>query len=160
MNYKFLPHTADVKFQAFGGTVEEAFSNAVLALRETISGKVNVFEKKEKKISVEGKDFESLLYNFLEEFLVLLDAEGFLVSKVKEIKIDAKNVNILGHHKNKKSFSDRKNFELKAVVLGDDALKYKFSNAVKAITYNDMFVKQDQGLANPIRWAVQVVVDV
>ena len=29
--YRFLPHTADGKFQAFGGTLEEAFANAALA---------------------------------------------------------------------------------------------------------------------------------
>ena len=29
--YKFLAHTADAKFQAFGETLEEAFGNAALA---------------------------------------------------------------------------------------------------------------------------------
>jgi len=29
--YRFLEHTADAKFQAFGKTLEEAFSNAALA---------------------------------------------------------------------------------------------------------------------------------
>ncbi|MDO8516651.1 MAG: archease [Nanoarchaeota archaeon] len=137
MKYKFLSHTADVKFQAEGKTLEEAFSNAVLALRETIAGKIEIKGKKEKKISVKGKDFESLLYNFLEEFLVLLDADDFLVSKVKDIKID----------KNK--------FKLNAVVLGDKASDYKFSNAVKAVTYNEMFIKVDKN-----KNTVQVVLDV
>jgi len=143
MKYKFLKQTADVRFQAEGKTLEEAFSNSVLALRETIAGKINIVGKKEKKISADGKDFESLFYNFLEEFLYLLDAEGFLASKVKEIKID------------------RKNFELKAVVLGDKASHYKFSNAVKAITYNNMFVRQEKDKkTKEIKWVVQVVVDV
>ena len=35
--FKFLKHTADVKFQSFGKTLEEGFVNAVYALQETIT---------------------------------------------------------------------------------------------------------------------------
>ena len=31
MKYKYLDHTADAKFQAFGKSLEEAFENAALA---------------------------------------------------------------------------------------------------------------------------------
>ena len=133
--FKFLEHTADVKFQAFGKNTEEVFSNSALALKETICGEIKIKEIKEKKISVEGKDFESLLYNFLEEIIYLLDAENFLISKIKKIEI--------------------KNFELKAIILGDDASNYKFTNNVKAVTYNEMFVKK-----NKEKWISQVVIDV
>ena len=133
--FKFLEHTADIKFQAFGKNTEEVFSNSALALKETISGKIKINEIKEKKISVEGKDFESLLYNFLEEIIYLLDAENFLISKIKKIEI--------------------KNFKLKAIILGDDASNYKFTNNVKAVTYNEMFVKKIKE-----KWVSQVVIDV
>ena len=43
MKYKFLEHTADVKFRAYGNGLEEAFSNAALALKQTILGKSNDF---------------------------------------------------------------------------------------------------------------------
>jgi len=133
--FKFLPHTADIKFQAFGKNLEEVFENSVLALKETICGKMKIKGEKEKIIKVEGKDLESLLYVFLEEILYLLDAENFLIGKVKEIKID--------------------NFRLEAVIVGDKASDYKFTNNVKAVTYNDMFVKQNKG-----KWSNQVVLDV
>lgn len=133
--FKFLEHTADIKFQAFGENLEEVFENSALALKETICGKNIIKEKKEKVINAEGKDFESLLYNFLEEILYLIDAENFLIKKVKEIKINK--------------------FKLKAVLTGDEASNYKFTNNVKAITYNEMFVKQQKG-----KWVVQVVLDV
>jgi SHS2 domain-containing protein len=128
MKFKFLEHTADVKFQAFGKNAEEVFENSALALKE-------VKEEKKETINAKGKDWESMLYNFLEEILYLLDAEDFLISKIKEIKIDK--------------------FKLKAVVLGDDAKRYKFTNNVKAITYNEMFVKREKS-----KWTAQVVVDV
>ncbi|MEK6820605.1 MAG: archease, partial [Nanoarchaeota archaeon] len=77
MKFKFLEHTADMKFQAFGKSLEEAFVNSALAMKEAISGKIRVKSRIKKKIMVKGKDKESLLYNFLEEILFLLDSEGF-----------------------------------------------------------------------------------
>jgi SHS2 domain-containing protein len=61
----FLEHTADVKFRAFGKNIEEAFSNSALALKEIMTEKTKIKDKIKKKISVKGKDNESLLYNFL-----------------------------------------------------------------------------------------------
>ncbi|MGC9309164.1 MAG: archease [Candidatus Nanoarchaeia archaeon] len=135
--YKFLEHTADVKFIAEGNTLEEAFISACSALKETIAGDIKVLEQEEKSISVEGKDLESLLRNFLEEFLYLLDAEDFLLAQIKDIKID------------------KENYKLEAVILGDKAKHYKFTNDVKAVTYHDMFVKQEDE-----KWRCQVVLDV
>ena len=37
VKYKFLQHTADMKFQAFGKSLEECFSNASYALVEIIT---------------------------------------------------------------------------------------------------------------------------
>jgi len=141
--FKFLEHTADVKFQAEGKNIEEAFENAALALKETIARNIEVKVEKERKIKVEGEDLESLLYNFLEEFLFLLDAEDFLFSKIKNLRIEKK----------------KSGYELKAEILGDSASRYNFSNDVKAITYNDMFVKEE-GVGKKRKVKIQVVVDV
>ncbi|SRR4030043_1817846 len=134
MKFKFLEHTADIKFQAFGKTLEEAFKNSALAMTNAMfKGKVK--EKISKKIKVNGKDNERLLYEFLEELLVLLDSEDFILSKIKSIKIKG---NALG-----------------AEFIGDKASKYDFSNQVKAITYNEMFIKKERD-----KWVIQVVLDV
>ena len=137
MEYEFLEHTADVKFKAFGSTLEEVFISSFKALRETICGKIKILEQEKKQIEVEGKDIESLLYNFLEEFLFLLDSEDFLVSKIVGLKIDEDS------------------FVLKAEVVGDRARNYKFTNDVKAVTYSDMFVREEKG-----KFICQVVLDV
>jgi len=135
MKYKFLKHTADIKFQAFGKNVEEVFENSALALKESICGKIKVKSGYKKKIKISGKDFESLLYKFLEEIIYLLDGENFLISKIKNLEI--------------------KNFKLTAEILGDKTSGYKFTNKVKAVTYNDMFVKSEKK-----KWVTQVVIDV
>jgi SHS2 domain-containing protein len=133
--YKFLEHTADVKFQAYGSSLKEAFVNSAYALKETIAGKIKIKSQISKEIKVKGKDNEALLYNFLEEFLFLLDSEGFLFSKIKKINI------IKG--------------KLICDVAGDNARNYKFTNDVKAVTYNQMFVKK---IGN--KFVCQVVLDV
>ena len=133
--YEFLEHTADIKFQAFGKSVEEVFENSALAMFNSMyDGKVK--EKKSFKINVKGKDFESLLYNFLEEVLFLFDSENFFMAKVKKIKIT-------------------EDFGLEAEISGDDAKNYEIHLGVKAVTYNDMFVKKGKG-----KWVAQVVLDV
>jgi SHS2 domain-containing protein len=135
MKFKFLEHTADVKFLAFGKDKEEVFENSALALKEVICGKTKIKEEKEKKIRVEGNDLESLLYIFLEEIIYLLDGENFIISGIKNLKING--------------------FVLNATIKGDETKNYHFTNKVKAITYNDMLIEQDKG-----KWTVQAVLDV
>ena len=63
MKFKFLSHTADIKFRAFGNSLKEVFENSALALFNAIySGKIK--EEQKFKIKVQGHDLESLLYNF------------------------------------------------------------------------------------------------
>ena len=135
--FKFIEHTADIKFQAFGNTLEEAFKNSALATRQTIAEDIKVASKIKKTIKVKGQDVKSLLYNFLEEFLYLLDSEDFLLADIENIKIN------------------KKQSILTAELIGDSASNYEFTNEVKAITYNEMFVRQEKN-----KWITQVVLDV
>jgi SHS2 domain-containing protein len=134
--FKFLEHTADLKFQAFGKSSEELFGNSALAMFSAMSDK-KIKPRIKKQIKVKGKDLESLLYLFLEELIFLLDSENFFLCRARKIKIDEKN------------------FILEAEVLGDDSGKYEIKIDVKAVTYNEMFVKK---IGN--KWAAQVVLDV
>ncbi|MCA9487518.1 MAG: archease [Nanoarchaeota archaeon] len=130
----FLEHTADIKFQAFGKSLEKAFENSAYALKKTIYSK-KIKKKLIKKVSIKGKDQESLLYNFLEELIFLFDSEKFLLSKIKELKIEEN--------------------KLKAILVGDLAENYNLEMHIKAITYNEMFVKKEKN-----KWIVQVVLDI
>jgi len=134
--YKFLEHTADIKFQAFGKTLEKVFENCANALIKSIHGK-NIKNKITKPIEIKGKDFESLLYNFLEEIIFLLDSEQFLCSKIKGLEIN------------------KEKFELKAELIGDNSKRYNFDTNVKAITFSEMFIKQEGK-----KWVAQVVLDI
>lgn len=139
MAYRFIEHTADVKIHAEGSDLEEAFLETALAMKEVIAGDIIILEQQEKKIEVKGKDIQSLLYNFLEEFLFRLDAENFLFSRIEKIEID------------------QKAFKLKAILRGDKADSYHFTNDVKAVTYNEMKIEFDE---EKKIWEIEVVLDV
>ena len=132
MKYKYLEHTADIKFRSVGRTLNEAFSNAAYAMINIIS-EDKIKEKMTRKIKVRGIDRKSLLYSFLEEILFLLNTKNFLLSKVKEIKIKDK--------------------ELTATLSGDNLRNYRLGLDVKAVTYNDMFIKEKP-------YVIQVVLDI
>jgi len=134
LKYEFLEHPAEVKFKAFGTSVEEAFENSALALSSFIAKGNNILSKKKKEIEVEASDKEALLYSFLEEIINLLDTDHFVVSRAK-VLFDGK--------------------KLKAIVKGDDAKNYKGLDHVKAPTYSEMYIKKIKGL-----YELQVVVDV
>ena len=139
MAYKFLPHTADVKIQVSEKTLEKAFSTSALALKEVIAEKIKVKAKIKKEISVKGKDKEALLYSFLEEFIYQLDAKNFLLSKINNLKITETS----------------HGFQLTSEVVGDNFSSYNITNEVKAITYNEMFVKEEKD-----KVIIQFVLDV
>ena len=136
--FKFLEHTADAKFQAYGKTMEEAFSNAALAMFSIITDIKKIKKALKNEIKAEGSDLKSLLYNFLEELLFLIDTENFLLSSIKEISI--KEIN--------------KKFKLNAVAVGDKADNYETHGDIKAVTYNEMEIEEKKDKA-----MVQVVLD-
>ena len=77
MRFEYLDHTADVKFRAYGDSLEKAFGNAALAMFNVMVDTSGVEGKTGKKISAEGDDLQALLYDFLEKFLILLDSENY-----------------------------------------------------------------------------------
>ena len=139
MGYKFLEHTADLKIIVEENSLERAFKTSVMALKEVIAENIRVRTTLKKTISVEGEDLSDLLYKFIEEFLFLLDSEDFLVSKIEKLEIR----------------ENEKGYALTTNVSGDKSSRYNFSNSVKAITFNDMFVKEEKG-----KFRIQFVLDV
>ena len=128
----FLDHTADIKFRAFGETMNKVIENCVEAIAEYMSDR-KIKPIKGKKIDVKGEDNESLLYNFLDEIIYLIDAENFVASKA--------NVTLRGYN-------------LHAELYGDDSSKYNLKQ-IKSATYAEMYIKQ-----KPNGWEAQVVLDV
>lgn len=137
--FEFFEVTADVGYKAYGKTLEEAFENAALAMFEVITDTSKIEHEIERKIEVESEDECALLYDWLSEFLVLLDVDYLIFSKF-EVKIEKKE----------------DGFSLKGTAWGEefDSEIHESRAEVKAVTYHLMNVKRDNGVM------VQVILDI
>src|SRR4030043_1075015 len=86
--FRFLDHTADPKFQAYGRTVEEAFANAALATVALMGEPAGVEKKIDRPVDVQGRDLEQLLVRFLGEIIYLLETRSFLVAAGGDLTIE------------------------------------------------------------------------
>ncbi|MBN1503314.1 archease [Candidatus Woesearchaeota archaeon] len=135
MKFKYLDHTADLKLQAFGKTIEKAFVNSALGAFNYLHNTDEIRPVIKKQIKISAKRIESLLYDFLEELLFLLDTEGFLLNKIEDMKIS-------------------KEYELECTAYGDSFQNYDIHGNIKSVTYSDMFIKKEDN-----QYVVQVVLD-
>ena len=133
--FEFLEHTADIKFRAYGKSLNELFESCSMALSSYLAKENKISSKIKKQISIEGQDIKSLLYKFLDEIIYLLDAESFIISKSKV---------------------DIKNNKLNAVLHGDNVENYHGLDHIKAATYAEMYIKQKKDKT----WEAQAVMDV
>ena len=125
--FDILPHTADGKFRAYGKTLEEQFSNALLAMFSFMFKTEKVKPKIKKEIKVKGKDESALLYNWLEEFIILTITDGFATRSVKlRIEKDSE-------------------YRILADLVGEDIdiKKHHFKVEIKSPTFHLMEIKQN-----------------
>ena len=120
--FKILEHTADEYVMAYGTTLEEAFESAALALCEVMTDSNTVAPIDVESIRIVAEDEPSLLYSWLEEFLIKFDAEGKIYSKFTISKIG----------------KTKEGFYLNATAWGEtyDPNKHPSRTGVKAMTYS------------------------
>lgn len=129
--------TADVAFIARGKSLNQAFENSALAMFEIMVNTKDVKPKVEKKIKAKGIDLKSLMFNFLNELLVLVDSKGMVFSNFK-IKVNEKN------------------FTLVASCFGEKVSeKMETRTEVKAATYHQMAIEKEKK-----GWKAQVILDI
>jgi len=141
MRYRFLEETAtaDIAFEAFGKDEAELLENAALAVCDTSANLGKISGDKKKEVSLDAKDFESLVYDFLEEIVFLKDAEYTIFNKI-EVKVTKDD----GYH-------------LFASLYGEEINpdKHELKNDVKAVTLHQFKVeKVSDG------WKAFVILDV
>ncbi|MBW3022409.1 archease, partial [Candidatus Woesearchaeota archaeon] len=124
----------------YGKTLEEAFTAAAYAYADTVSDHARIKKNIKKNIDVESEDDKSLLYDFIEQFIILLDTDDFLLAEIISIKITKKE--------NK--------HQLTAEAVGDDKPEnYEINTHVKAMTYQEMKIEEtDDG------FMIQAVLDI
>ncbi len=125
--YRFLEHITDAEIEAYGKNLEESFENAAKALEDTMVDLKSINPRIAEKISIKGKDKQSLLYSWLEALIFREEVEGMLYSDFK-CRISEKEGG----------------YVLNASVKGEkyDPGKHQEKTAVKAPTYHEMMIDE------------------
>ena len=127
MSYRTLEHATDAIIEVTADNLKEAFQIAGISVIETLLDSTKVDEIDSRKLVVKGKDLKYLLYNWLEEIIILTITDGFAG---KRIEID-----ILRNE----------NYEIHAEVFGEEInlKKHEFKVEIKSPTFHEMEIKED-----------------
>jgi SHS2 domain-containing protein len=91
--YKFLEEaaTADIAFEAWGGSLEETFIAAADATMNVMVEELEAIEPREERVfELENEYLDLLLLNFLQELIYYKDAEQLML-RVGDVAIQAGN---------------------------------------------------------------------
>ena len=127
MSYRTLEHATDAIIEVTADNLKEAFQIAGISVIETILDSTKVDEIDSRKLVVKGKDLKYLLYNWLEEIIILTITDGFAG---KRIEID---------------ILKNENYEIHAEVFGEgiNLKKHEFKVEIKSPTFHEMEIKED-----------------
>ena len=127
MSYRHLEHSTDAIIEVTAPNLTTAFEVAGKSVVETIIDPSKIEEKTIKHVSVTGKDLRYLLYNWLEEIIILTITDGFAGKKI-----------LLEITKNEE-------YQINAEIFGEeiDLRKHEFKVEIKSPTFHEMEIKQN-----------------
>lgn len=135
--YRPIDHTADLGIEVSGKSEKELYRNAGIAVHDMIADLRRVQPREVRKITVEGRDREDLLVNFLREILYLYNGEHWLLRKL--------TIGRMGEGR------------IEATLRGEpfDPSRHGHKHEIKAVTYHQAEVKE-----TPRGWKARVIFDV
>jgi SHS2 domain-containing protein len=133
--YRLIEHTADIGLVAYGNTLAEAFGNAAYGMFSIITELGKVREVDSRRLEINEKDPEDLLFEWLNSLIYLFDVDMLLFKRFDISHLDENS--------------------LQAVCYGEryDPSRHRLKLGVKAATYH--MLKVDRAKSR-----VQVIFDV
>jgi len=136
-SYEFFDHAADVGIRILARSLEGLFATAARALMDWIGSAPEGRPVSGLEVRVQAEDIEDLLVRWLQELIYQFQCRHTYITEVS-------NVRLVG-------------YELKATLAGiiwDENARQEYRE-VKAVTYHQLSVRQDQGF-----WEARVILDV
>ena len=126
MSYRTLEHATDAVIEVTADNLENAFKIAGISVIETILDISKVTENDKRILEVKGKDLKYLLYNWLEEIIILTITDGFAGKRIKV------------------TISKDEEYKIDAEIFGEtiDLKKHEFKVEIKSPTFHEMEIKQ------------------
>ncbi|WP_306060868.1 archease [Natronococcus wangiae] len=143
MSYTILDHPADVKFRTTGTTLEEAFANVVCAVANIVESE-NIIDQRDesslqREIQIEAESREALLFDFLDQLILLQDLEDAVVSHAEDLTIVE---------------TENNTYTLLATIVIRPIPSGKAFLDVKAPTYSEMRIESND------EWILDAVLDI
>ncbi len=128
MTYRYLEHMTDAFIEVTGDTIDEAFENAGISVVDTIIDIKSVEVKEDRTMELHADNLKSLLYNWLEEIIILTVTDGFAV-KTFHVRITKNDT-----------------YHLLANISGEEinVEKHHFKMEIKAPTYHLMEIIEEK----------------
>ena len=140
--FKYMPHTADMSFIAYGKTFKEAIENAALALLSIMvdTKRISKVNDKIKRIKIRetAKTYEELVWFTLQDILSQREIHSLGAYKFLITKLDTKS----------------SRYKLEGYILGKTLKEEYMLTDVKAVTPYDLYVKKGKV------YSIRIVVDV
>ena len=130
MSYRTLEHATDAVIEVTADTLEDAFKIAGISVIETILDISKVVENDKKILQVKGKDLKYLLYNWLEEIIILTITDGFAGKRIMV------------------TISKDDEYKIYAEIFGEtiDLKKHEFKVEIKSPTFHEMRIEQEENI--------------
>ena len=127
MGIQYLEHATDAFIEVTASSLNDSFTLAGQSVVDITLDSETIEEKKQRNISVSGKDLSYLLFNWLEEVNYQLITEGFAIAR---FSLD---------------ISKNSTYKLKSIIYGEpiDLKKHHFKVEIKAPTFHMMEIKQN-----------------
>ena len=126
--FEFLDHTADIQIHSWGDSFAQAAEQAVVGMFNYISDTSTVLADSScnRQVCATGHDLQSLLYNFMNDWLYEFCGNEFLPLTIRIVDCDLES------------------FRIKSVGVGErfSREKHVLGTEVKAITYSAMQIIQ------------------
>ncbi len=135
--FRTFEHTADVGIEAEGASREELFAEMARGLFSLVVDRTDAVEARERvEVSLPPDEDDYLLFDWLNELLYRFDAERLVFARF-QVRFD----------------DDGLHGEAWGEPL--DPKRHQLGHEVKAITYHELRVWQDDG-----RWRARIIVDI
>jgi len=137
MKFRFIDHTADIAFEAYGSNLKELIENATLAFYEAFVDLSKLGDNIERSLEIEADSPDYLLFNWLNELLFMFETDFFA----------GKDVNV--------EVTENKSLRAKGIIRGGKINPEIVKTEPKAITFHKFKVEQRDG-----RWIAFVIIDI
>jgi len=136
-DFEIIDHTGDVAVIVYGDDLKQLFSNAASALFSLVADPESIRQQLQRDVKITSEDKDSLLVEWLNELIYLLDAEQMLFGRFDIERLTDNS--------------------LKASCYGENAdpQRHRIRLGVKAATYHMLKIDKDSN-----GYKVQIIFDI